>query len=246
MAVNDINMLPLYLLKNETMKDLLETEQEEFKLLEKKALEVRDELNITTCNKLLSRYERIYNVTPSGDREDRINAILIKRFTNFNNTPENIESLASIIAKARCEVNEHFADYSFDVLVYKKGLLLSEMIKISSAIEELKPAHLRAYVIPSKKESLRINISTKSYKIVGGLIQVNAGEMPSVSMRGVRKKSTLDIKNDNIKAKYDSELCGIGVKKGISLKKSLIPLVSTSSYKSDVSYAGVKYCGEGG
>ncbi len=141
--LNSRNMLPFFLLENPTFKELLSAEQLEFNELENYIKKVRDELYIYNADKLIPRYEKIFDIKARGTKEERIYRILSKlNFYGVFNV-SYIKKLVKIIMSSDCEVIEHFDDYWVEIIL--KNSVDDELKRINvlrEEIEELKPAHL--------------------------------------------------------------------------------------------------------
>ncbi len=190
MAVNSLNMLPLYLLENKTFKDLLKAEDIEINVFESYINEIRKELNITTADKLISRYEKIFDIKPVGTKRERVFKILSKLNTNGTCRVSDIETIVRFLTKRDGKVIEHFNDYSFDVLVQ---LFFDDETSIISSlkeqIEELRPCHLAYRIImlleiiifknlfDIKLKSLKISLTNNNFggknHYLNGFYQLN-------------------------------------------------------------------------
>ncbi len=169
MAVNGKNMLPLYLLKNPTFRELLKAEDIELKDFENYVEEVRNELNITTANLLIDRYEKIFGISQKGTKSERVGRILSKLNTIGTCKVSDIKNIVRLVIGRECEVKEYYEDYSFDVIVklfFEDETSLINQLK--EQIEELRPAHL-AYQIITSLEILvfknRYNVRLNSLKM---------------------------------------------------------------------------------
>ncbi len=143
MAVNDMDMLPAFLLKNKLFANLLEVEDIEIRAFYDYLLRLKAELNITTADELLSRYEKIFDIKAKGTRDDRIRKILLKLNTRGTASKTYITDLVSLITGKSSEVIENFATYSFDIIAEASIDINDKAIRdINAQIEEIKPAHL--------------------------------------------------------------------------------------------------------
>lgn len=150
MALNDKKMLPQFVLEIDLIKDILQSCNQEFELLQRYITSVKNELNIALADKMLERYERIFQVRVEAkdSRRERVDKLLSK--LNMNGTCKRIDILEVIelITKRGGDVVEHFEDYSFDVIV---NLLLddttSTLQNLKTEIAVMRPAHLLFSVI---------------------------------------------------------------------------------------------------
>ncbi len=157
MLIDTIKMLPLFILENATMKELLSAEKEELNRLEKHIESIREELNILSADKLLSRYEKIYDKKTLGDNNKRRIDIVTKKLSRYHANVNNLTHVASFITGSKCEIIENNNEYQFKIIIhdfstYKQDTLM-ELIK---KMEELKPCHLACKTVSRNNKDITI------------------------------------------------------------------------------------------
>lgn len=155
-------MLPKFILENPFMKELLNAEENEIKRFEKHVENVRKELNILTADRLINRYEKIFDIKSFGlSKKERINNILAKLNTIGRCRVEDVENLVKIATGRKGKVIEYFDDYSFEVVVNLFfGDNTSKLLFLKKQIEEIKPCHLAFVIIMYLEVIIFKNINT--------------------------------------------------------------------------------------
>lgn len=148
MAVNSLYMLPKFLLDNPTFKDLLQVEDIEMKEFENYILSIKNECNINSCNRVIDRYESIFDVNAKGDKKERIARVLQKVNASRTFHVVDVAQMAEAITGKKADVIEYYKDYCFDVLVH---FMFDDKITgidlLREAIEELRPCHLAFKIV---------------------------------------------------------------------------------------------------
>lgn len=145
MAINDAFMLPKRVRTMEQMADLLDAEQAELTQTQRTVAALENQLTVSTSTYLLPRHERIYDIpiNTAESLEVRRARVLAKLNTRGSTTVEAIKEMVRIVTGCEGDVEEHFSDYAFTVIVH---LLLTsgnpDLQELARQIDEIKPAHL--------------------------------------------------------------------------------------------------------
>lgn len=145
MPVNDIYTLPPKVRTMAEMADLLQAEQSELDLLLNTITVIFSELNISSSEHLIPRYEDIFSLSQSHTLtpSERRAKIIAKLNTRGSTTVKALRELVKTITGCDSEIVEYFSDYRFSVIVH---LLYPDATKdlqeLILQIEEVKPAHL--------------------------------------------------------------------------------------------------------
>ncbi len=149
MAINDKYTLPKMVRKIPQMEDLLQAEQTVINLICDYIENLKKELNVNSSTELLSRHEKIFDLTSDvGESiEERRAKIIAKLNARGMTTVESIEEIAKILTECNCFVTENYEDYSFVINV--KHLSSEETGKLKHLlvrVDEVKPAHLNCTI----------------------------------------------------------------------------------------------------
>lgn len=157
---NLINLLPKYYTDNEEMKKIQDILTIAVENLRNNLDRTNNEMFITSCEKLISRYEKVFDIETdiTLDLQSRIDRVKAKLVTLpvFNK-----ETIKNIFSEFEVEVIENIDDYSFTInLISEVGF--KEMDYLYKDVDELKPAHLKLNYKNTSKNKGFINLNSFS------------------------------------------------------------------------------------
>lgn len=157
---NLINLLPGYYSDNESMKKIQDILTDAVENLRNNLDKTNNEMFITSCENLISRYEKVFDIETdiSLDIQSRIDRVKAKLVTLpvFNK-----ETIKNIFSEFEVEVTENIDDYSFTInLISEVGF--KEMDYLYKDVDDLKPAHLKLNYKNTSKNKGFINLNSFS------------------------------------------------------------------------------------
>ena len=157
---NLINLLPGYYSDNESMKKIQDILTDAVENLRNNLDKTNNEMFITSCENLISRYEKVFDIETdiSLDIQSRIDRVKDKLVTLpvFNK-----ETIKNIFSEFEVEVTENIDDYSFTInLISEVGF--KEMDYLYKDVDDLKPAHLKLNYKNTSKNKGFINLNSFS------------------------------------------------------------------------------------
>lgn len=165
---NLINLLPKFYTDNESMKKIQDILTTEIENLRNNLDKINNEMFIISCEKLISRYEKVFDIETdiSLDIQSRIDRVKAKLTTLpvFNK-----ETIKNIFSEFEVEVTENIDDYSFTInLISEVGF--KEMNYLYKDVDELKPAHLKLNYKNVSKNKGFINLN--SFSIFSEIVSI--------------------------------------------------------------------------
>lgn len=137
------SMLPKMLTENEDMADILKAEQQEIEILQQEIQKNLNQLAISTADDLLSRYERIYDVSGRNMTiQERRKQLLSKKNARYSCTKENLQNDLINMTGLPVNISEVFSDYLFQVELIQNSLSDAFVLAIRNFLDTVKPAHM--------------------------------------------------------------------------------------------------------
>lgn len=137
------DMLPKFVADCEEMSDLLQAEQLELDKMSNEINRNIEELYISKSSELLSRYEKIFDLSGTGltinERRRQLTAKLNAQYSCTRNSLINdLQKMTGL----PIELIENYASYTFSVSLVQNNLSEAFVEAVKKHLDMIKPAHL--------------------------------------------------------------------------------------------------------
>lgn len=141
------DMLPKFVVECDEVKDLLQSEQLELDKMTNEINRLVQELYISKSTALLSRYEKIFDLSGAGlTIEERRRQLTAKLNAQYLCTKQSLVHDIQAMTGLPVELTENYAAYTFAVSLIQNNLSEAFVEAVKKHLDMIKPAHL-AYVI---------------------------------------------------------------------------------------------------
>ncbi|MCR0205665.1 YmfQ family protein [[Clostridium] innocuum] len=139
----DTKYLPFWLQNMQQMNELLTVESKELDRLHNVLEEYIKELSLNTANELLSRYEKIFDLTGEGlTQDERRKNLIAKLNARYTATRQSIYNELTAMTGLPVEIEEHPEQYLFLVNIVQSNLSDAFVAAIRDYLDMIKPAHI--------------------------------------------------------------------------------------------------------
>lgn len=138
-----LNYLPPYEQESKVFQEIMNAMEDEFDELFLNIEDLDKQLNLDTATWGLAILEKELGlpVNPDLDIHTRRSFIKSKLLMQPPGSKTNLVEILKIFVET-ADIEEHFSEYSFDVILKTRDTLVEKVPHVRRAIEEFKPAHL--------------------------------------------------------------------------------------------------------
>lgn len=190
MKLDSIHMLPDQIRNMAEMKELLNAEDLELEILEKRAEKEKLELYLSTTEELLSRHEKIYGIAvhPLDSVDIRRRRLLAKHNSRGVCTPATMRESIYILTGFLGDIIEYPSKGYFTVVIFMSlDSSTASLRDLKARITEDRPAHLTFNMDAVFDAVIFINKNTLLLRSLDFHAHANNWDMNKIYLNGSRK-----------------------------------------------------------